>query len=146
MGNSCRSVMAEGLMKKYLKEAGKSGIEVHSAGITALTGFSPTDETIDVMKKEGVDLSAYRSKQATEELIKNSDLILVMEYAHKDSIIKMLPDAAPKVHLLKEYGSESEDSFPDNMNIRDPIGKPMDYYKLSFEIIKDQVKRIAKLI
>ncbi|MCX6071631.1 MAG: low molecular weight protein arginine phosphatase, partial [Chloroflexi bacterium] len=45
-GNTCRSVMAEGLMKKCLKSLGKKGIEVASAGIAAVTGAAPTDETI----------------------------------------------------------------------------------------------------
>ena len=44
--------MAEGLLKKYLKDAGKGGIEVKSAGIMALDGFPPTDETVKVMKPE----------------------------------------------------------------------------------------------
>ncbi|MFA6610292.1 MAG: low molecular weight protein arginine phosphatase, partial [Candidatus Omnitrophota bacterium] len=49
-GNSCRSVMAEGFMKKYLRELGKADIEVRSAGISAAEGFFPTAETIEVMR------------------------------------------------------------------------------------------------
>ena len=145
-GNSCRSVMAEGLMKKYLKESGREDVEVRSAGIIALEDFLPTDETIEVMKQEGIDVSDFKSKHVTAELIKKAGLILVMERAHKDSIVRMVPEAASKTYLLKEYKSEGAHNFLDNMNIRDPIGKSIDYYKLSFGMIKDQVKRIVKLI
>ena len=38
-GNSCRSVMAAGLLKKELERAGKSGIEIKSAGIRSLAAL-----------------------------------------------------------------------------------------------------------
>ena len=58
-GNSCRSVMAEGLLRKYLKELGKDDIEVRSAGPSAVNGSPATKETIEVMKKEGIDVSPF---------------------------------------------------------------------------------------
>ncbi|MBP7056456.1 MAG: protein tyrosine phosphatase, partial [Candidatus Omnitrophica bacterium] len=54
-GNSCRSIMAEALMKRRLADLGKSDIEVKSAGIAAASGGSPTEETIEVMKEAGID-------------------------------------------------------------------------------------------
>lgn len=145
-GNSCRSIMAEGLMKKYLNELGKDYIEVRSAGISALAGFPPTEETIDVMKKEGVDVSSFKSLRAGEDLIKNSDLILVMEDMHKDFITRIVPEAASKTYLLKEFLADEDKAYSENHNIPDPIGKPLEYYKLSFQLIKDQIERIAKLL
>lgn len=146
-GNSCRSIMAEGLMKKYLKALDKGTIEVQSAGVGAVGGFSPTEETIEVMKAEGVDISGYTSKRITPEMIKKSDLILVMEDAHKEIVTRLMPEGAKKVYLLKEFLIDKADkNYPDNRNIPDPIGKPMDYYKLSFEVIKSQIERIAKLL
>lgn len=96
--------MAEGLLKKYLKEEGRDDIEVKSAGIGALDGMSPTNETIEVIRKVGVDASGFKSKYITEELIKKSDLILVMAAHHMDFVIRMVPEAAKKTHLLKQYG------------------------------------------
>ena len=145
-GNSCRSVMAEGLMRKYLKALGKDYIVVRSAGVSALGGFGPTEETIEVMKAEGIDVSGFKSKKANEELIKNSDLILVMEDMHKEFIKKIVPEAASKTYLLKEFLTAKDKDYPEGRNIPDPIGKPIDFYKLSFEIIKNQIERIAKLL
>lgn len=146
-GNSCRSIMAEGLMKKHLKALDKERIEVVSAGVGALDGFPPTEETVETMEKEGVDVSRYKSKKITPEMIKNADLILVMEASHKDIVARFVPDAAAKTHLLKEFLAEKTGrDYPDDRNIPDPIGRPMDYYKLSFEIIKSQIERIAKLL
>ena len=51
-GNTCRSAMAEGLMKKMLADKGITDINVCSAGLRASTGEYSTDEAIMVMKEE----------------------------------------------------------------------------------------------
>ena len=145
-GNSCRSVMAEGLLKKYLKEAGKGDIEISSAGIMALDGFSPTDETIEVMNAQGLDVSGVKSRRLTREMIKKSGLILVMENMHKDHVLKLDPSAADRTHLLKKFGAEKERKYPEGDGVPDPIGKQIDFYKLSLEIIKEEAKRVTDLL
>ena len=145
-GTSCRSVIAEGLMRKYLKELGKDYIEVQSAGASAIDLFPPTDETVKVMKENDIDVSGYRSKKVGEELVNKADLILVMEDRHKDFIGRMFPAASSKTHLLKEYGMQEKPNYPEGPNIPDPIGKPIEYYRLSFAVINDQIKRIAEVV
>jgi protein-tyrosine-phosphatase len=145
-GNSCRSVMAEGLMRKYLKELGKGDIEVSSAGIGTVGGFPPTDETVKVMKDEGVDVSSHRSVRLNEEIVKDADLILVMEEGHREFIDSNFPEGSYRTYLLKEYGRKDGPSYPESPGIADPIAKPIEFYRLAMEIIKDQVDRIAKLL
>jgi len=48
-GNSCRSIMAEGYLRKRSEEAGL-GLRVESAGIAALFGMPPSNETVEIMK------------------------------------------------------------------------------------------------
>ena len=102
-GNSCRSIMAEGLMRKSLYELGKERIEVASAGTMATNGMPPTDETVKVMKEAGVDVSDFKAKSVTPEMVRKADLILVMEPMHKDSVLRKAPQASSKTFLLKEY-------------------------------------------
>lgn len=143
-GNSCRSIMAEGLMKDALKFLGKESIKVSSAGVSAIDGFSPTRETIEVMKREGVDVSGFRSRAITGEIIKNSDLILVMAAHHMDEIIRRVPQAAHKTHILKQYGRYDDSSTCEELDISDPIGKPMEVYEYTLGEIKREVNRIAQ--
>ncbi len=145
-GNSCRSVMAEGVLKKYLKELGRSDIEVMSAGTYAIDGMGPTEETIDVMNKEGIDVSGFRSKALTGDLIKKSDLILVMASHHMDDIIARVPDAASRVHILKQFGIECETRSCEDMDIADPIGRDKSFYEEVFLAIKKEAKRIAQIL
>ena len=133
-------------MKKYLKELGKDDIKVTSAGVGTIGGLPPTDETVAVMKDDGLDVSDHRSTRLDENIVKEADLILVMEDMHRDFIDSNFPEGSYKTHLLKEYGIESEPNYPEAMNISDPIAKPIEYYKLSLAVIRDQVKRIAQLL
>ena len=143
-GNSCRSVMAEGLLKKRLKELGKTDITVHSAGIRAISGYPPTDETVEVMKDEGINLNHFESTGITEELIKKSDLILVMSGMHKTEVIRRLPEAAAKTFLLREYGRSEKDEKLIDPDIPDPIGLTISGYKTCMAIMKKEIERVAK--
>jgi len=135
--------MAEGLMRKALYELGKADIEVASAGVRALTGLSPTEETVAAMKEEDIDVSALKTKNVTAEMIRRADLILVMEPVHRDEIIRMAPKAASKTFLLKEYGNP-EDLVVKGWSVNDPIGKPIEDYRLCRDEIDWNIDRIAR--
>lgn len=145
-GNSCRSIMAEGLLKKYLKEEGREHIKVSSAGVHAVDGNPPTAETIEVMKELDVDVSVLRSRLITDKLINDSDLILVMASDHAEDIIKRVPEAAGKVHLLRQYGLDTDTSTCEDLDIPDPIWQQINYYKNVRDVIAEETKRIAAIL
>ena len=144
-GNSCRSVMAEALLKRRLRELGKSGISVGSAGVHAPDGVSPTDETIEVMRDLGIDVSDFRARSITAEIAKEADLILVMEPLHKDEVTRMVPEAASKTYLLKEYRSSAKIGHQ-GTGIRDPIGRSVEDYRACRDSIKEEIERIVQLL
>lgn len=145
-GNSCRSVMAEALLKKYLLMSGKGSIKVSSAGSRAINGMSPTEETIEVLDREGIKLSDPKSMALSEPMIKESDLILVMEDIHKSEVLKMVPGAANKTYLLKEYKRQTLMNPEEGLGVPDPIGRPIEFYKYVLNTIKKETERIAKLL
>ena len=140
-GNSCRSVMAEGLLKKKLAELGRKDIEVFSAGLTA-SSFGATAETTDLLIKEGINMSTHRSRAVDKDLIKKSDLILVMERLHEERIMRFAPEVKNRVFLLKEFAKINDN----NLNIEDPIGRPADFYAKTFATIKQAIERIAAIL
>jgi protein-tyrosine-phosphatase len=141
-GNSCRSVMAGGLLKKLLKE--KGSYKIITAGTRAFEGAQPTFETIELMFQEGIDMSTHRSSPLSDEMLKEADLILVMERRHREDILGRLPGLKDKVHLLSEFGrQESEDKLVDP-DITDPIGMPLEFYRNVLGIIKESLARTVK--
>jgi len=141
-GNTCRSVMAEGLLRKMLKDKKKDDIQISSAGILAIDGFSPTDKTIEVMKKEGIDISGYETNKLTKKIIEEADLVLAMENIHKDEVLSLVPQAKEKTHLLRKYANKKND--PSYLDIQDPMGRPLEIYERILSTIKDSIKELVK--
>jgi protein-tyrosine phosphatase len=134
--------MAEAIARKRLYELGKDDIEVYSAGVRALNGLSPSDETIEVMKEEGVDVSFFKTKNVTPYMIKKADIIITMEPVHKDEILAIVPEAKSKTYLLKECGS-SRAINPEGYTINDPMGKPIEEYRITRDEIKSEIERFV---
>lgn len=141
-GNSCRSVMAKGLLEKKLKELERKDIEVSSAGIAILSGYRATEETITLMQKEGIDVSGHYTQRITPEMIKKADIILVMEKIQEARILQLVPQAKNRVFLLKEFAKIEEDG----LDISDPIGKPMVEYEKTLYTIKQAIERMVEII
>ena len=142
-GNSCRSVMAEGLMRQVLQRAGIETVTVESAGIFAVGGMQPTRETLRVLEEIGVDASAHRARMLLSGMIEAADLIFVMEQFQLEELVRRFPDAKDRAHLLKTYGLSSPPADL-NPNIGDPIGKPLEVYEVCFADIREAVERIAR--
>ena len=141
-GNSCRSVMAEALLKKKLKEKGRDDVEVISAGILLMGGLGASEGTREVLSKAGIDVSEHRSQPVTKEMIRRSDLILVMEKIHEQEIVKIAPDAKNRVFLLKEFAKINDE----DLDIHDPLGHSLDYYENIYYTIKEAVERISAIL
>lgn len=82
-GNTCRSVMAEGLFQKMWKEAlqGKdkeSGLEVEttSAGTGAVEGMPSSREALRVLEEEGIDFSAHQAQRVEKNFWKKPIIFL----------------------------------------------------------------------
>ena len=80
--------MAEELLRQALISAGKLDCVVNSAGLAALVGHKPEPSACQVMIEKGVDISAHRACQINTEMIRRSNLILVMESFHKTALEK----------------------------------------------------------
>lgn len=125
VGNICRSPMAEYLLQQKLKKQGMN-IHVSSAGLGALVGHSADEYAIDVMKENGVDGTAHKARQLNNEMVKQNELILVMENWQKKEIENLYPYARGRVHLLGKWG-ETE--------ISDPYKKPKQAFVHAYEKI-----------
>jgi len=141
-GNSCRSVMAEAYLKKLLQKQHRTDIQVSSAGVMASAGMGASTETREVLAMEGMDVGDHRSQRVTQELVDQSDIILVMEDAHEDKILQLAPEVKNRLFLLKEFAKINDS----NLNITDPAGSSLEFYQDTFLTIKDAVERISKII
>ena len=135
-GNTCRSFMAEAMLKDMLDKRGVDHIKVASAGIAAMPGASASINAIRVLKDKGVDKSKHGASSLDALTIKDADLILTMTEDHKNAILSVEPSIWDKTHTLKEYAD-----LPDK-DIRDPFGGSEAVYKNSLEEIQEALGRV----
>ena len=101
-GNTCRSPMAEALIKHKYPEA-----QVQSAGIYANGGERASMSTIEVLKERGIDLN-HVSQPVTERLLHWADLVLTMTSSHKQALMLEYPIFLEKYFTLKEYANDAD--------------------------------------
>lgn len=138
-GNTCRSSMAEALLRNSLLESGlECEYYVSSAGTSAFPGMPASHNAVQALEALGIDLSRHSSSIIDNDMIDRSDLILTMTAAHKKHLLRFRSNIACKVYTLTEYvgGSGVRD-------IEDPFGGDLDTYIKC----RDEIKRhIAALI
>lgn len=141
-GNTCRSAMAEALMKHMCpRKARLQDLEISSAGLSACDGGGASEETKRVLKEEGIDINNHISRQITREHVRRADLILVMTSGHRRTLGDMVPEADKKIHLLKSFDADAEGS-----EIDDPFGAGLSTYRKTMQEIKRAIEGLlAKL-
>jgi protein-tyrosine phosphatase len=126
-GNTCRSPMAEALLRVKAERLGLM-IEVKSAGIFALDGDRASRGALEAMK--GIEsLSGHRAKTLDKELLQWADLVLVMTQSQLFRIEMMYPEMSYKLHLLMTY------ALGEDRDIEDPFrGSVYQYVKVRDEL------------
>lgn len=129
-GNICRSPIAEELLRQQLQAAGRPA-RVLSAGTHALVG-NPADAMAQaVMHDHGHALDAHRAQQATDDLLKHCDLILVLDRTHVDWFARQLPHLSGRVFKLGKWRS--------NMDIADPYRLPKAAFEQAYTDIEASI-------
>lgn len=138
-GNSCRSPMAEGILRKLIADKhGETDINVISAGTLGIENAPATQFAIKVAEERGVDISKHRSQGLTPSLIQEADLILVMAAHHQESVLQISSEAREKTFLLKEFAEV--ENYENSPEIEDPIGGDILTYRGSFAEIYEAIK------
>lgn len=148
-GNTCRSVMAEHLLRHRAEEAGLE-LEAASAGLHAFAGDSATREAVEVLAELGIDASSHRSRRVQPYLLEEHDLILAMTNSHKRQLLEMAPELAGRIYLLKEYAEraaaeqEGSPSIEKDYEISDPFGQSLAVYRKSRDEIDLALQAILR--
>ena len=121
--------MAAGLFRRMLEKAGRNDVEVDSAGVDAVNGQWASGEAMEVMLRNGVNITAHKSKAVDAELVASSDIIVCMEDRHRSAILARWPDASGKTRLLLELSGKEGD-------LKDPIGGAYSGYVACLDLIR----------
>lgn len=138
-GNICRSPFAEMYLRHRLEEfdAGKS-FRVGSAGYFPKDGRPSPENAKLAADRLGVCLKGHRSRRMTEQLARDSDLIVVFDEENYDRILGDYPEAVQKLVFLNDsveggrlvvddpYGTSEKDFVATYRSIATAIDAMMD--------------------
>lgn len=102
VGNICRSPTAEYLLKQQHPE-----LHIESAGLSAMVGHAADKKAIACMDTLNIDMRTHIAKQINAELIKASDLILVMSSNQQKHIEQKWSFAKGKVFRLGHWQGQN---------------------------------------
>lgn len=133
--------MAEGQFAALVR--GRSDYRVGSAGISAAPGQPASRHTADLLKREDIDLSGFRSRQLTGELVDQATHIFVMTGGHRQFVEMLFPEAASKTYLLCEFCADDDLRGRD---VPDPIGMGREAYEETLRIMKRALPSVLAYI
>ncbi|MCA1615790.1 MAG: arsenate reductase ArsC [Acidobacteria bacterium] len=108
-GNSARSQMAEGLLRRD----GGAAFEVYSAGVRP-TGVRP--EAVEAMREIGIDISGQRSKPVEEFAGQPFDCVITVCDNAKEQC-PVYPAATRRVHWSFDDPAEAAGDFPARLSV-----------------------------
>ena len=129
VANICRSPMAEALWNYHQAKLGLAPT-ASSAGISASFGDAIHPVTASLLAEQGIAVPSRGSRPLSTALLRESDLVLVMEGWHKSAIERMAPFARGKVYTLGHW---------QGFEVPDLVGESEAAFRAAFEPIDQGV-------
>ena len=133
-GNTCRSPMAEAI----LKAKNLDNVNVKSAGIYAMDGENMSLNSQKVLMDNNIPFT-HKSSSLQPSIVEWADLILTMTAAHKKALIFAFPEAISKIYMYKEFAT------PDDIqDVMDPFGGNLGIYERTYEELSELTEGLVK--
>ncbi len=132
-GNTCRSSMAEAMMRYHIARRGLAHtIEVMSAGTCAIPGAPASPLAIEVMTERGYAIQGHQATALELLLLEQVDVVLTMTMGHYAHVLSMFPAMKDKVHTLAAFIGMGED-------VMDPFGGDKRTYEACADMLEEMV-------
>ncbi|MEX2527190.1 MAG: low molecular weight protein arginine phosphatase [Gemmatimonadota bacterium] len=131
-GNTCRSPMAEVLLRRGLQVKGWRAVTVRSAGVATGGGDPASPGALEAAQAADLDLSEHVSAPLTLELLEWADLILTMSPSHLERVRAL--GGGEKAMVLTAFAGSGLSS------VSDPFGGPPALYRETFQLLEELVE------
>ncbi len=146
-GNTCRSPMAERLLKAALEIAKLKGFAVSSAGIAAQKGDVMNPKSAQVLAEHGLDAAGFSANLLTGKMLKEAFAVICMTERHKDILLDMRWQALRKANEIGDEEIENNIySFADltGYEVPDPYGRDIDCYRYVYTLLASGMGAIVE--
>ncbi|AWN17527.1 Low molecular weight protein-tyrosine-phosphatase Wzb [Salinisphaera sp. LB1] len=102
-----------------------------SAGIAAVVGGSMPEPAQEIAEREGLDLAHHSGRQLTGEMLREYELVLVMEDRQKQWVEAQFPESRGRVFMITHWRGGDD--------IRDPYRQSRDVFEAGYAEIAECV-------
>ena len=134
-GNTCRSPMAELLLKHRLEVLGLKGFTVTSAGIKAKKGDVINPKSAQVLAENGISSEGFTSTKLTDKILREAFAIVTMTESQRDFLTDMRWNAFRKVGEETEENNVHSFYEISGYEVLDPYGKDIDCYRYVYGLL-----------
>lgn len=141
LGNICRSPVAEGIMRRKIKEYGIDA-EVDSAGTGGWhAGESPDDRMTGVARRFGTDISTQRARKFSVADFHRFDRIYVMDRSNYSDVLHLAQNEEEtcKVDMLLNVIYPGK-----NMDVPDPYYGGREGFENVYRLVDAACEKIAQ--
>lgn len=142
-GNIIRSPMAATLLRRCLSDMGRTAMAVRSAGLRAQPGRGADSRAVEAARHFGISLEDHRAQPLTPELVRDADLILVMDSLNAAELLGRHPEARAKVLMLGAF-AQRERRRP--IEVVDPYDGDVTDILRSYGLLQSSIQRLASLL
>lgn len=101
-GNTCRSPMAEVIMRRMAENAGAQ-MQVQSAGLYVLPGEPASPHAVQAAKELGLSLEGHHAQALTAGMVEQADAVLCMTQSQAEQLRRVCPEAQKKIWAIKSF-------------------------------------------
>jgi protein-tyrosine phosphatase len=134
--------MAVEYFRDRTASSGMSHLSIDSAGTLGIVGSPASAEAVETLGDIGIDLSKHRSQGVERDVLEKSDLVIVMTRDHLDELAQRFPDSPDRRLLIRSFEQGAEPD-PNAIDLDDPIGKSLSYYRDQFKLIRRCLDNLA---
>ncbi|OGR59763.1 MAG: hypothetical protein A2X36_15845 [Elusimicrobia bacterium GWA2_69_24] len=135
-GNTCRSVMAEFLLRKLAADRGLAGWEARSNGVAAEGYFKIPSGVRTALADRGIAQVAHTPELVGRDAMTWADLVVPMTRAHRDHLTDQYPEFGSKIKLFLELAGKGAG------DVADPIGQSDAVYRRCRDELEQGLGRI----
>lgn len=132
-GNTCRSPMAEAILKDMLKTRGLKNIKVTSCGVAAYDGEPMADNAKKALKSMGIPVPRHKSTLCDLAKIDKANMVVTMTAAHKTVFA-----GRKNVYTIGELAATGD--------ISDPYGQSEEVYIKCAEQLKKACEALIEIL
>jgi protein-tyrosine-phosphatase len=139
-GNTCRSPMAEILLKASLPS--EAGWTVASAGVSATPGTRASESARAAIAECGLSLENHRSQLVTPELVSRSAVIVAMTQRHMEKVLQCVPSARDRIYLLSSFDPKA----PKGADVMDPFCGSLEDYRACRDTLQQAMPGLVRFL